>query len=83
MGVIAEGFDLLDEEIKNNLSIILLDTMGVYWSMKHPNNAIKRSELEEYNLSPKAFLYKYLHLKNIFIHIKKRYSYRLSFYIRT
>jgi uncharacterized protein len=54
MGVIAEGFDLLDEEIKNNLSIILLDTMGVYWSMKHPNNAIKRSELEEYNLSPKG-----------------------------
>ena len=54
MGVIAEGFDLLDEEVKNNLSIILLDTMGVYWSMKHPNDAIKRSILEQYNLSPKG-----------------------------
>jgi uncharacterized protein len=54
MGVIAEGFNLLDEVVKNNLSIILLDTMGVYWSMKHPNDAIKRSELEEYNLAPKG-----------------------------
>ena len=27
MGVIAEGFEMLEEEVKNNLSIILLDTM--------------------------------------------------------
>ncbi len=37
MGVIAEGLTDLPPEIRNNLSIILLDTMGVYWSMKYGN----------------------------------------------
>ena len=54
MGVVAEGFDLLDDKVKNNLSIILLDTMGVYWTMKHPNDEIRRSVLEDYGLSPKG-----------------------------
>src|SRR5210317_2091789 len=38
MGAIAEGFYLLEEAIKQNLSIILLDTMGIYWTMKYPNH---------------------------------------------
>ncbi|MBT4651561.1 DUF87 domain-containing protein [Candidatus Woesearchaeota archaeon] len=37
MGVIAEGMAELEPEIRQNLSIILLDTMGVYWTMKYPN----------------------------------------------
>ena len=37
MGVIAEGLADLPQEVKQNLSIILLDTMGVYWTMKYPN----------------------------------------------
>ncbi|PIO04569.1 hypothetical protein COT47_08425, partial [Candidatus Woesearchaeota archaeon CG08_land_8_20_14_0_20_43_7] len=51
MGVIAEGFSLLEPAIRNNLSIILLDTMGVYWSMTHPNHKEKKL-LEPYNLYP-------------------------------
>lgn len=43
MGVIAEGMIDLPAEIKNNLSIIMLDTMGVYWTMKFPNH--KEEEL--------------------------------------
>ena len=43
MGVIAEGFDLLEPEIKQNLAIVLLDTMGIYWTMKYPNH--KEEEL--------------------------------------
>ena len=34
----AEGFYMLEPEIKDNLSIILLDTMGVYWPSKYPNH---------------------------------------------
>jgi len=51
MGVVAEGFYLLEEEVKKNLSIILLDTMGVYWTMKYPN---KRDEelLKQWGLKP-------------------------------
>ena len=37
MGAIAEGMADLPSDIKKNLSIILLDTMGIYWTMKYPN----------------------------------------------
>jgi len=37
MGVIAEGVSDLPLEIKNNISVVLLDTMGIYWTMKYPN----------------------------------------------
>lgn len=38
MGVIAEGLATLDKDVAKNVSIILLDTMGVYWTMKYPNH---------------------------------------------
>jgi len=38
MGVIAEGMANLPTEIAENLSIIMLDTMGIYWTMKYPNH---------------------------------------------
>lgn len=38
MGVIAEGMSSLPTEISENLSIIMLDTMGIYWTMKYPNH---------------------------------------------
>ncbi|MFC1741048.1 ATP-binding protein [Nanoarchaeota archaeon] len=37
MGVIAEGMADLEPEIRQNLSFVFLDTMGVYWTMKYPN----------------------------------------------
>jgi hypothetical protein len=37
MGAIAEGLADLPIDIKQNLSIVLLDTMGIYWTMKYPN----------------------------------------------
>ncbi len=37
MGTIAEGLADLPLEVKQNVSIILLDTMGIYWTMKYPN----------------------------------------------
>ncbi|MFA6887954.1 MAG: DUF87 domain-containing protein [Candidatus Woesearchaeota archaeon] len=54
LGVIAEGMADLEPDIKQNLSIILLDTMGVYWTMKYPNKK-EAFELKEWNLDPKAF----------------------------
>ncbi len=51
-GVIAEGMADLEPEIKNNLSVILLDTMGVYWTMKYPN--LREADLlKSWNLEPK------------------------------
>jgi len=37
MGVVAEGIAELPLEIRENLSVIMLDTMGIYWTMKYAN----------------------------------------------
>jgi uncharacterized protein len=53
MGVIAEGMASLPEEISQNLSIILLDTMGIYWTMKFPNHKEEKL-LDEWKLEAKG-----------------------------
>ena len=53
MGSIAEGLADLPEEIRQNLSIVLLDTMGIYWTMKYPN--LQDSDLvREWGFEPKS-----------------------------
>jgi len=52
MGVIAEGMADLEPEIKDNLSIILLDTMGIYWTMKYDNHK-EKDLLDGWGLKPK------------------------------
>lgn len=37
MGVIAEGIADLEPEIAENTSVLIFDTMGIYWTMKYPN----------------------------------------------
>lgn len=53
MGVIAEGMADLPHEIKQNLSIIMLDTMGIYWTMKYANKE-DRSLLDDWGLEAKS-----------------------------
>ncbi len=53
MGSIAEGLAGLPNNIRQNLSIILLDTMGIYWTMKYPNMQ-GASLLKEWGLEPKG-----------------------------
>jgi hypothetical protein len=53
MGVIAEGISDLPADIKNNISVVFLDTMGIYWTMKYPNHKDK-DLLREWGLKAKA-----------------------------
>lgn len=53
MGVIAEGMADLPLNIKQNISIIMLDTMGVYWTMKYLNKKDKNI-LDEWGLEGKG-----------------------------
>jgi len=53
MGVIAEGIYDLEDEIKKNLAVVMLDTMGIYWTMKYPNNKEKEL-LDEWELESKG-----------------------------
>ena len=52
LGVIAESMLDLPEEIRKNLSIIMFDTMGIYWTMKYPNKQDKEL-LKEWDLEAK------------------------------
>ena len=52
MGVIAESMMDLPLEIRKNLSMIMLDTMGIYWTMKYPNKQDKEL-LKEWELEAK------------------------------
>jgi len=68
MGSIAEGLADLPLEVKQNLSILLVDTMGIYWTMKYPNfqdaDLVKKWGFEPKGLdvkiyTPSGFYYKY------------------------
>ena len=37
LGAVAEGIMDLPQEVRKNLSMIIMDTMGIYWTMKYPN----------------------------------------------
>jgi hypothetical protein len=53
MGAIAEGIVELPEEIRKNLAVIMLDTMGIYWTMKYPNKKDKKL-LDEWGIESKG-----------------------------
>ncbi len=54
MGAMAEGIMSLPEDIKSNIGIVMLDTMGIYWTMKFENQK-DASLLKEWELAPKSF----------------------------
>ena len=53
MGVIAEGMSDLPNEIKENVAIVMLDTMGIYWTMKYPNKKDEKL-LKEWGMEGKG-----------------------------
>ncbi len=52
--VIAEEIIKLPDEVKQNLSCLMIDTMGIFWSMKNPNDR-QLTELTEWGLRPQGF----------------------------
>jgi len=52
--IIAEELAALPRDIKDNLSIILIDTMGIYWSMRF-KNAKDANLLKEWGLKPQTY----------------------------
>ncbi len=54
MGVIAEGLASLPDEVSKNITSLIIDTMGIYWTMKSPN--YKEADiLKSWGEEPKAF----------------------------
>lgn len=52
--VIAEEIMNLPDEERANLSVVMIDTMGIYWSMKEPNDPALLL-LKEWGMQPKGF----------------------------
>ncbi len=54
MALLAEEVFNLPEEVKQNLSVLIVDTMGIFWSMRVPNEAALL-QLREWGVQPKGF----------------------------
>ena len=53
LGVIAEELSNLPKDVSQNIASIMFDTMGIYWTMKYPNEKDKNL-LQEWGLKPKG-----------------------------
>jgi len=52
---IIEGIALQPNEIRDNIAVIVLDTIGIFWSLKYPNTNTKEvALLHEYSLEAKG-----------------------------
>jgi len=51
--VLLEEFCFLQEEYKKNLAFVVVDPMGIYWSMKFPNDG-QLDLLQKWELEPKG-----------------------------
>lgn len=53
LGVISEGIASLPKEIRENISVLILDTLGIFWSMKYPN-VRQEDMLKQWEIQPEA-----------------------------
>lgn len=54
MGVLAEGILHLPYDLRRRVSVIVIDTMGVFWPMKKPNTE-EQETLDKWDLEPLPF----------------------------
>jgi DNA helicase HerA-like ATPase len=52
LGVMVEEFAQLAPELKKRISVIVIDMVGIFWTLKFPNREDK--ELTEWGLTPQA-----------------------------
>ena len=52
--VIAEEIMKLPDDVRENLTCLMIDTMGIFWSMKNPNDQ-DFNLLAEWNIKPQGF----------------------------
>lgn len=53
-GIVAEEMALLPKDIKENIAALMVDTMGIYWSVRNPNEQ-QRNMLKKWDLKPTGF----------------------------
>jgi DNA helicase HerA-like ATPase len=53
-GILMEEIAMLPEEFRKNIAVVVIDTMGIFWSMKRPNEQ-QIDLLREWDLQPRGF----------------------------
>lgn len=53
-GILMEEIAMLPEEYRKNIAVVVIDTMGIFWSMKRPNEQ-QLDLLRAWNLEPRGF----------------------------
>jgi len=54
IGVLLEEIGKLGEEVRKNLGVVVLDTLGIYWTTKYANKEDKKI-LKKWNIQAKGF----------------------------
>lgn len=54
LGVIAEGLLSLPAKAKNSIAIVMIDAMGVFWTIQHPSSGASK-DFAEWGTEPKGF----------------------------
>ncbi|NPE27444.1 ATP-binding protein [Methanococcoides sp. SA1] len=54
MGTLIEEMSLLPQEIKKNIAALVIDTMGIFWTLER-GNTTQKELLEDWGLEPKGF----------------------------
>lgn len=54
MGTFIEEMLLLEEDIRKNIGIVVIDTLGIFWTLFYPNEK-EKDLLKRWSLSPKKF----------------------------
>jgi len=54
MGTIIEELMMMDDDIRKHISVILIDTLGIFWTMHYPNRK-EKSLVEKWNMKARGF----------------------------
>jgi DNA helicase HerA-like ATPase len=53
-GILMEEISMLPEEFRKNIAVVVIDTMGIFWSLKRPNDQ-QMDLLRAWELEPRSF----------------------------
>ena len=54
MGVFVEEMMLLEEEVRNNIGLVIIDTLGIFWTFHYPNRR-QEEEIKRWGMETEKF----------------------------
>lgn len=54
MGTLVEEMALLEDEVRRNIGVVIIDTLGIFWTLATPNRK-QEDALDRWGLNPRGF----------------------------